>query len=495
MHPLASLLYVALTVQAPAAPPPPDVDAAVATVRAFDAAWAANDVDAMMQPIAGDFGCELFGQVGVADLEATYRQLREDLGESRCVTQILGTHVDGPIVSVFVRREFVRSDPAHGRGETIDVVFHMRASPTGTMTIVGMEELDVAALDRMRGDTYSGAAGALRLTIPDGWLAVPAPPSGPCIEHLRLRRDGLSTELDVMLVNECSPIDLARALETDLESFLRRTPLGKIETIEATQVAGLPARRAEARYDGAGCGLAGKNADAGDRPRRLVRTYVLVDRTLLLAFDLRADADAARDRERELDRLLSTLTLTLPADEGLAARLARDRFGSADACGHFERTDVGFSIDVGSAYRLLPVATNAVFTLHVTPASGVGPDVRIDAIRVLDSEQDVESFAAADDVAFAERMKRLGRTALPSEVDRLGDAPGSLRIARRTTTQVLPRPDAPLPDASRTGPAETVLYLKRGGVLFTLRWNGSFAAAADAELVLRELLDGITLDP
>ncbi|MBK6939874.1 MAG: hypothetical protein IPH13_06640 [Planctomycetes bacterium] len=460
--------------------PPPDVDAAVATLRDFDAGWAANDVAAMMQPIAGDFGCELFGQVGVADLEATLRQLRDDLGESRSVTHVLGTHVDGPIVSIFVRRELRRLDPTDGAGEILDLVFHMRAAESGAMAIVGMEELDVAALERMRGDTYVGAAGSLRLPLPAGWLAVPSPPSGPCIEHLRLRRDGLSTELDIMLVNECTPIDLARALETDLDAFLRRTPLGKVETIEPVTIAGLPARRAKARYDGAGCGLAGKNAEAGTRPRRLDRIYVLVDSTLLLAFDLRADARDSREREREFERMLAALTIDLPADEGLAARLARNRFGSAAACGRFDRPDIGFAIDVGSAYRMLPVATNAVFTLHVTRSAGAGPDVRIDAIRVLDPSQDLESFVAADGVAFDERMKRLGRLASPARVDEVAASPRTLRAVRQ---------------ASQTGPAETALYLRREGVLFTLRWNGSSADADDADRMLRALLDGIVLVP
>lgn len=487
---LATLCAAWLVGQAPVdAPLPPDVDAAVAIVRAFDAAWAADDVAAMMRPIAGDFGCELFGQVGVADLEATLRQLHDDLGESRSITHVLGTHVDGPIVSVFVRRELLRADPAHGAGETIDLVFHMRASESGEMRIVGMEELDVPALERMRSETYTGAAGALRLPLPAGWLAVPAPPSGPCIEHLRLRRDGLSTELDIMLVNECTPIDLARALETDLDAFLRRTPLGKVESIEPTTVAGLPARRALARYDGAGCGLAGKNAEAGTRPRRLLRTYVLVDRTLLLAFDLRVDARDARERERELETMLSALTITLPADEGLAARLARERFGDASACGQFVRDDVGFAIDVGSAYRMLPVATNAAFTLHVTRADGTGPDVRIDAIRVLDADQDLESFVAADDVAFAERMKRLGRNASPGAVDRFGDAPRVLLASRSTSAGLAGGA------STSTGVAELVLYLKRGGVLFTLRWNGPPTAEDDAKFMLRQLLDGIALDP
>lgn len=478
---LAALCFWLAPCQAPVDPAlPPDADAAVATVRAFDAAWAANDVAAMMRPIAGDFGCELFGQVGVADLEATLRQLRDDLGESRSVTHVLGTHVDGSIVSVFVRRELRCLDPIDGAGEILDLVFHMRAAESGAMSIVGMEELDVPALERMRGDTYVGAAGALRLPLPAGWLAVPAPPSGPCIEHLRLRRDGLSTELDIMLVNECTPIDLARALETDLDAFLRRTPLGKVESIEPVTIAGLPARRARARYDGAGCGLAGKNAEAGARPRRLDRTYVLVDSTLLLAFDLRADARDASERARELEQMLAALTIELPADEGLAARLARERFGSADACGHFERPDIGFSIDVGSAYRMLPVATNAVFTLHVTRTGGPGPDVRIDAIRVLDATQDLESFVAADDLAFAERLRRLGRFASPARVDVVAESPRTLRAVRQ---------------ASQTGPAETALYLKREGVLFTLRWNGTSTDAEDADRMLRALLDGIVLDP
>jgi hypothetical protein len=478
IHALLHLAWALAPLQVPGASASPDVDAAIATVRAFDPAWAQGDIAGMMGPIAGDFGCELFGQVGVAELEATFRQLHEDLAESRCETQVLGTHVEGPIVSLFVRRSFQRADPARGPGETIDVVFHMRADAAGAMTIVGMEELDVAALDRLRGASYHGAGGALSLTIPDGWMAVPAPPSGPCIEHLRLRRDGLSTELDVMLVNECLPIDLARALETDLDAFLNRTPLGKIEAIEPCTVAGLPARRAEARYDGAGCGLAGKNADAGTRPRRLLRTYVLLDRTLLLAFDLRTDAQDFGARRREFERLLDSMTVTQDEHEGLAARLARERFGSATECGRFERADVGFSIDVAASYRMLPVATNAVFTLHVTPNGVAGPDVRIDAIRVLDASQELETFAAADDVAFTERMRRLGRSAQSGLVEVLLESPRTLRARRET---------------ARGGPCETTLYLKREGVLFTLRWNGPATDAAVADRMLQQLLDGIEL--
>lgn len=442
-------------------------------LESFDPAWADSDLDALMDPVSPSFGCEIYGQIDPVRLKLVYADLIADLAGSRCSTEIHSLADDGKVIQAYVCRLFHASDDTLLE-EQCQLIYLRRER--ARIRIVGLEEFDHEGFEAIADGRYRSATTLLSFAIPEQTFVVPRPRVGFALEHLLLRGEQLQTEIELLLIRTSSPFQLAPALDHDLRDWERRNAPAKIELLTDLKVSGFPARKAVARYRGSECSLDGGSQQA--EQRHLVRVYVQLDETYLLAVDLRTPSKLLKSASRDFDRLLDSFRVELPEGETYAGAVRQQHGFNRLSERRFENRAAGIQVEAPPGFELELSESSSLFSLRALRADGTPSAVRIDGVELIDPAVSLDEMIAVDDAAY-QRF---------SEESALKKSTRSREVGGQSAVQV-----DRLPDSDPAGRLETVVYLTSGAFIITVRIAGSVDEIRDAQQDLEAILDSISI--
>lgn len=396
-------------------------------LTAFDAAWAAGDLDSMMSPFSPKFGCALYGGLDREVLHHAFDTLHtEVLPDTRCHTRVLAFQFLEPTAQALVTREFHAADGALREQQWH--TFYLRrpareiakdtkdAATSHPLEIVALEEFDPAALDQIRDDHYLGRASGLRLELPRD-LFVVLPPCSSSIDRITLRTPDLEDEIRITVKCFSDPFDLEHRLDEDLENWRAGRVDADIRLRRASKILGRPAVRVDVTYRGPTCQLDPHGRD-DLRERTLIRVYVALDSEVLLAVDLDAGSERVTPLTQRFDALIAGLRIDEPGAKKPAAitagygRRLLQRIGLGPLPeGRFTDPTTQIEIEAPSGYSLRRVPCDAAFALEarpLDPSRASAFTIRIEAIEPADPRLDLESFVTYEDLGFADLCDELG---------------------------------------------------------------------------------------
>ncbi|MFH0944371.1 MAG: hypothetical protein V2A76_04160 [Planctomycetota bacterium] len=450
-----------------------DYPAVKALLTRFDAAWSRADLDAIMEPVSPLFGCELYGKVDPVQLQTVYEDLLQQLAGSRCETHVLGLKDDGHLIQAVVCRRYT----SQGR-DLLEEQCHLiyLRKELATLRIVGLEEFEHEGLEAIQGNRYVSPNSMFSFEIPEQTFVVPRPRIAFALEHVLLRGEELQSEFEIFLLATARPFDLDQALDHDLEEWVRTNAPAKIEKLTRTKVAGYPARRADARFDGSECSLGGRNERVTER--RLTRVYAQLDPSVLLAIDLRGLPRNRDSDQAMLKDLLQSIRIDCPEGQKYGDELSRRRGWGRLQGATFANDAAGFSLRAPPGFALELSHGGSLFSLNAIRPAPDAPLIRIDGIAMLDQSMSLDDMIEVDNAAR-------------SQVSR--DSPSRIssrkrQVAGRDAVQV----DRPLA-RSAGNQYETVVYVTTGPYLITVRVVGSLDQLRAAAEDLDRLLESITI--
>ena len=459
-----------------------DYTRAKSLLAGFDSAWSRGDLQAIMDPISPKFGCELYGEVDATQLRLVYQDLIEQLNGTRCATHVLRLVDDGQLIQATVCRQFTSA-----RNQLVEEqcqLIYLRKE-LSELRIVGLEEFEHEGLEAIDGDTYRSPKSMFSFKIPSRSFVVPRPRLAFSLEHVLLRGEELRSEVEIFLLKTSRPFDLEQALDHDLEEWVLKNAPAKVETRAHTRVADYPAMRAEVRYQGAECSLAGRSEKAS--PRRLTRIYVQLDDTILLAVDMRAEASRQDENQALLSGLLASFEIDCPRDESYLLKLRQRRGWGRLKAGKFVSDAAGFTVQAPPGFELELSQGSSLFCLQVgRPASGK-PRIRIDGVAMFDQALSIEELIEVDNAAASPGRNRSDNTRRTSE------DPGSFRSTkRRVSGRSAVQVERPV-DSPSTDQYETVVYVSSGPYLITVRVIGTLDQIRAASEDLEQILESISI--
>lgn len=386
----------------------PASDDARRIVLAFDDAWRARDVEAMMANVSSEFGCNFYGGISADQLRRSFVKLLAAMPDSRCESQLLRLAEAGRTVQVYVRRDFFcnRSHPA-GAAVAADaletqcqVVYLQRED--AEWEIVALEEFDPDALGRVVDGRFVDPDSGLSLALPADMFVVTAPRFGSLC-RLVLRGEDLHGEILVSLDLFPEPFSLEPAFDHDLRDWQSRLHDGDIARRRPFSIGKHPAFRADGTYRGGACSL--RPQEPGESlPRTFARVYAQPDPAVLLAFLFDAESRISDRLAPKLDALLRSVELAAAPGKTYGDAL-RSRLGFGPiAAGVYRCEATGFAITAPAGFTVERVPSAGCFRLLLRRA-GDSFAVSIEANRMIDPDCDPGKIAEDDDEAFLDAVR------------------------------------------------------------------------------------------
>jgi len=451
-------------------------------LTSFDAAWKRHDLQAIMEPVSEQFGCELYGEVDAKQLRLVYQDLIEQLPETRCRTNVLKLVDDGRLIQATVCRKFTSE-----KGQLVEEqcqLIYLRKERS-ELKIVGLEEFEHAGLESIQGDTYRSPQSMFSFEIPPRAFVVPRPRMAFALEHVLLRGEDLKNEVEIFLLRTSRPFDLEQALDHDLEEWVRKNAPAKVELRTHSRVADYPAMRAEVRYQGAECSLSGR--DERSAPRRLTRIYVQLDDPILLAIDLRSESSCNEASQKMLSRLLESIEIDCARSQSYLEELCRRRGWGRLENGRFVSDAAGLTVQAPPGFQLELAQAGSLFSLQARRPTADSPRIRIDGIAMLDQGLSLEELIEDDNAACGRRASAAGGA------NGAGRNPDGIRSRpRRVSGKQAVQVERPLNSAS-CDQHETVVYVSSGPYLITVRVIGSLDQIRAASEDLEQILESISI--